>query len=132
MDDIEHDLEEFANYILEAIKQSEGEISNWDEIIRKWKEIEKKKDLALRKKLKWALFNEFFETKYQSIFLKGAVTHIVRVDAKVTKDSEVQGGKKDSRCNSCDEKKEIVFEKEGFRLCNECLDEFMKQHRFTK
>ena len=51
MDDIEHDLEEFANYILEAIKQSEGEISNWDEIIRKWKEIEKKKDLALRKKL---------------------------------------------------------------------------------
>ena len=52
MDDIEHDLEEFANYILEAIKQSEGEISNWDEIIRKWKEIEKKKDLALRKKLK--------------------------------------------------------------------------------
>jgi hypothetical protein len=52
MDDFEHDLEEFANYILEAIKQSEGEISNWDEIIRKWKEIEKKKDLALRKKLK--------------------------------------------------------------------------------
>jgi len=132
MDDIEHDLEEFANYILEAIKQSEGEISNWDEIIRKWKEIEKKKDLALRKKLKWALFNEFFETKYQSIFLKGAVTHIVRVDAKVTKDSEVQVGNKDSRCNSCDEKKEIVFEKDGFRLCNECLYEFMKQHRFTK
>ena len=52
MDDFEHDLEEFANYILEAIKQSEGEISNLDEIIRKWKEIEKKKDLALRKKLK--------------------------------------------------------------------------------
>ena len=51
MDDIEQDLEEFANYILEEIKQSEGEISNWDEIIRKWKEIEKKKDLALRKKL---------------------------------------------------------------------------------
>ena len=132
MDDIEHDLEEFANYILEAIKQSEGEISNWDEIIRKWKEIEKKKDLALRKKLKWALFNEFFETKCQSIFLKGAIAHVVRVDAEVTKDSEVQAGNKDSRCNSCDEKKEIVFEKEGFRLCNECLDEFMKQHRFTK
>ena len=78
------------------------------------------------------LFNEFFETKYQSIFLKGAVTNIVRVDAKVTKDSEIQEGNKDSRCNSCDEKNEIVFEKEGFRLCNECLDEFMKQHRFTK
>ena len=70
MDDIEQDLEEFANYILEAIKQSEGEIINWDEILRKWKVIEKKKDLALKKKLKWALFNEFFETKYQSISLK--------------------------------------------------------------
>ncbi|MDW0164488.1 MAG: hypothetical protein QN784_05025 [Nitrososphaeraceae archaeon] len=54
------------------------------------------------------------------------------MDTKVTKDSEVQAGNKHSRCNSCDEKKEIVFEKEGFRLCNECLDEFMKQHRFTK
>ena len=52
MDDIEQDLEEFANYILEAIKQSEGEISNWDEILRKWKVIEKKKDFALKKKLK--------------------------------------------------------------------------------
>ena len=70
MDDIEQDLEEFANYILEAIKQSEGEIINWDEILRKWKVIEKKKDLALRKKIKWALFNEFFETKYRSISLK--------------------------------------------------------------
>ena len=52
MDEIEQDLEEFANYILEAIKQSEGEISNWDEILRKWKVIEKKKENRLRKKLK--------------------------------------------------------------------------------
>jgi len=52
MDDIEQDNEELANNILEAIKQSEGEISNWDEILRKWKVIEKKKNLALRKKLK--------------------------------------------------------------------------------
>jgi hypothetical protein len=92
----------------------------------------KKERSCTEKKIKMRLFNEFFETKYQSIFLKGAVTHNVRVDAKVTKDSEVQAGNKVSRCNSCDEKKEIVFEKEGFRLCNECLDEFMKQHRFTK
>jgi hypothetical protein len=57
----------------------------------------------------------------------------VSVDAsKITKDSEVQARDKDSRCNSCNEKKEIVFEKEGFRLCNECLEEFMKEHRFTK
>ena len=63
---------------------------------------------------------------------KSPVTHIVSVDAKVTKDSGVQAGNKNSRCNSCDEKKEIVFEKEGFRLCNECLDEFMKEHRFPK
>lgn len=52
MNDIEQDLEEFANYVLETIKQSDGEISNWDEILRKWKVIEIKKDLALRKKLK--------------------------------------------------------------------------------
>lgn len=52
MDDVEQDLEEFANYVLETIKQSDGEISNWDEILRKWKVIEIKKDLALRKKLK--------------------------------------------------------------------------------
>jgi hypothetical protein len=52
MNDIEQDLEEFANYILEAIKQSQGEVSNWDEIIRKWKLIEKKKDQQARKKLK--------------------------------------------------------------------------------
>ena len=52
MDRIERDLEEFANYIMEALKKSEGEISSSDEILRKWKEIEKKKDQALRKKLK--------------------------------------------------------------------------------
>ena len=52
MDEIEQDLEEFANYILEAIKQSEDEISNWDEILRKWKVIERKKENQLRKKLK--------------------------------------------------------------------------------
>jgi hypothetical protein len=52
MNDIEQELEEFANYILEAIKQSQGEVSNWDEIIRKWKLIEKKKDQQARKKLK--------------------------------------------------------------------------------
>jgi hypothetical protein len=51
MDDIEQDLEEFANYVLESIKQS-GEKSNWDEILRKWKLIEKKKDLEQRKKLR--------------------------------------------------------------------------------
>jgi hypothetical protein len=52
MNDIEQDLEEFANYILEELKQSPGEISNWDEVLRKWKLIEKKKDLDSRKKLK--------------------------------------------------------------------------------
>jgi hypothetical protein len=71
-------------------------------------------------------------SKHNINLFKSAVTHIVIVDGKVTKDNEVQAGNKDSRCSSCDEKKEIVFEKEGFRLCNECLDEFMKQHRFTK
>jgi hypothetical protein len=45
MNDIEQDLEEFANYILEELKQSQGEVNNWDEILRKWKLIEKKKDL---------------------------------------------------------------------------------------
>jgi hypothetical protein len=50
--DIEEDLEEFANYILEALKQSQGEVSNWDEILRKWKSIEKKKDQEARRKLK--------------------------------------------------------------------------------
>jgi hypothetical protein len=42
MNDIEQDLEEFANYILEELKQSQGEVNNWDEILRKWKLIEKK------------------------------------------------------------------------------------------
>lgn len=51
MDDIEQDLEEFANYVLEAIKQSEGDKSNWDEILRKWKLIEKRKILN-REKIK--------------------------------------------------------------------------------
>lgn len=49
MDDIEQDLEEFANYVLEAIKQSEGDKSNWDEILRKWKLIEKRKILNREK-----------------------------------------------------------------------------------
>jgi hypothetical protein len=52
MNDIERDLEEFANYIMKELKQSEGELSNSDEILRKWKEIEKKKDQAQRKKLR--------------------------------------------------------------------------------
>jgi len=52
MKNMEEDLEEFANYILEALKQSQAEVGNWDEILRKWKSIEKKKDLQARKKLK--------------------------------------------------------------------------------
>jgi hypothetical protein len=52
MKDIGEDLEEFANYILKILDQSRGEVSNWDEIIRKWKLIEKKKDQLARKKLK--------------------------------------------------------------------------------
>jgi hypothetical protein len=52
MNDIEQDLEEFANYILTELKQSHAEVSNWDEVLRKWKLIEKKKDLDSRKKLK--------------------------------------------------------------------------------
>ena len=52
MNDIEQDLEEFANYILEELKQSQGEVNNWDEILRKWKLIEKKKDLDARKELR--------------------------------------------------------------------------------
>ena len=52
MNDIEQDLEDFANYILSVLKQSHGEVSNWDEVLRKWKLIEKKKDLDSRKKLK--------------------------------------------------------------------------------
>jgi hypothetical protein len=55
------------------------------------------------------------------------------VDAsKISKDSEFGAENKHSRCNSCNEEKEIVFEKEGFRLCNECLDEFMREYRFKK
>jgi hypothetical protein len=55
------------------------------------------------------------------------------VDAsKIAKDGGFEAGNKYSRCNSCNEEKEIVFEKEGFRLCNECLDEFMREHRFKK
>ena len=52
MNEIEQDLEEFANYILEILDHSKGEVNNWDEILRKWKLIEKKKDLDARKKLK--------------------------------------------------------------------------------
>ena len=52
MNDIEQDLQEFANYILGELKQSQGEVNNWDEILRKRKLIEKKKDLDARKKLK--------------------------------------------------------------------------------
>lgn len=52
MNDIEQDLEDFANYILTELKQSDGEVDNWDEVLRKWKLIEKKKDLDSRKKLK--------------------------------------------------------------------------------
>jgi len=53
MNDIEQDLEDFANYILSELDQSShGEVSNWDEVLRKWKLIEKKKDLDSRKKLK--------------------------------------------------------------------------------
>jgi hypothetical protein len=50
----------------------------------------------------------------------------------IAKDGGFEAGNKYSKCNSCDEEKEIVFEKEGFRLCNECLDEFMREHRFKK
>jgi hypothetical protein len=64
---------------------------------------------------------------------KSTVNHLVSVDAsKISKDSEFGAENKHSRCNSCNEEKEIVFEKEGFRLCNECLDEFMREHRFKK
>jgi hypothetical protein len=54
------------------------------------------------------------------------------VASKIAKDSIVEGRNIHSSCNSCGKEKEIVFDKEGFKLCNECLDEFMKQHRFTK
>ena len=51
---------------------------------------------------------------------------------KITQDSKVDARNMYSRCNSCEKEKEIVFDKEGFKLCNECLDEFMMEHRFTK
>ena len=54
------------------------------------------------------------------------------VSANVTKASEVEATKKASRCNSCDQKKDIVFEKRDIRLCKECLDDFMQEHRFDK
>ena len=53
-------------------------------------------------------------------------------DSKITKDSKVNPRNNYSICNSCKKENEIVFDKEGFKLCNECLDEFMKEHRFTK
>ena len=46
--------------------------------------------------------------------------------SKITKDTEFQPENNYSKCNSCGEEKEIVFEKEGFRLCDECLDEFLQ------
>jgi len=100
--------------------------------ITKMESNRKKERSCTEKKTKMSVIQWNLQNKVSINLFKSAVTHIVRVDAKVTKDSEVQAGNKHSRCNSCDEKKEIVFEKEGFRLCNECLDEFMKQHRFTK
>lgn len=33
-EDIEQDLQEFANYILGELKQSQVEVNNWDEILR--------------------------------------------------------------------------------------------------
>lgn len=52
MNDIERDLEEFANYILTELKQSHGEVTDWDEVLRKWKLIEKKERSRFKKKLK--------------------------------------------------------------------------------
>jgi hypothetical protein len=46
--DIEEDFEEFENYILEALKPSQGEVSNWDEVSRT--EIETKKERSRSKK----------------------------------------------------------------------------------
>jgi hypothetical protein len=50
--DNEHDNEIMGRTIPSYTLASEGEISNWDEILRKWKVKEKKKYFALRKKLK--------------------------------------------------------------------------------
>ena len=44
-----HDNEIMGRTIPSYRLASEGEISNWDEILRKWKVKEKKKDFALRK-----------------------------------------------------------------------------------
>lgn len=66
-------------------------------------------------------------------FFKSTVYHFVCMDAsKITKDTEFEAENNYSKCNSCNEEKEIVFEREGFRLCDECLDEFMREHRFRK
>ena len=71
--------------------------------------------------------------KISNNLFKSTVKHLDSVDAsKIAKDSGFGAGNKYSRCNSCNEEREIVFESEGFRLCNECLDEFMREHRFKK
>jgi ribosomal protein S14 len=46
--------------------------------------------------------------------------------------SKVEARKKERSCNSCGEKKEIVFERGDFGLCKECLDDFMREHRLGK
>lgn len=71
--------------------------------------------------------------KISNNLIKSTVKHLDSVDAsKIAKDSGFGAGNKYSRCHSCNEEREIVFEREGFRLCNECLDEFMREHRFKK
>lgn len=71
--------------------------------------------------------------KISNNLFKSTVNHLDSVDgSKIAKDSEFGVGNKYSRCNSCDKEREIVFEREGFRLCNDCLDEFMREHRFKK
>jgi hypothetical protein len=52
--------------------------------------------------------------------------------SEVGNSSGVGARKKERRCNSCDEKKEIVFERGDFGLCKECLDDFMREHRLGK
>jgi hypothetical protein len=44
--------------------------------------------------------------------------------AKVTTRAEFEARKRERRCSSCDEKKDIVFEKGDARLCKDCLDNF--------
>jgi hypothetical protein len=69
----------------------------------------------------------------QNNFFKSTVNHFVFVDAsKITKDTEFKAENNYSKCNSCGVEKEIVFEREGFKLCDKCLDEFMREHRFRK